>query len=73
MYLLPYIHLQAHPRDVETVTIKYTIYLLNYGRHNSSIVYKIYIVNYRYILLLSCYNLEYTLFLRIKKFIHRIK
>ena len=34
IYLLPYIHLQEHPKDVETVTIKYTIYLLNYRRHN---------------------------------------
>jgi len=30
IYLLPYIHLQEHPKDVETVTIKHTIYLLNY-------------------------------------------
>jgi hypothetical protein len=39
----------------------------------NTIVYKIYIINYQYIVILSCYNLEYTLFLEIKKFIHRIK
>jgi hypothetical protein len=51
----------------------YTTYLLNYRCHNNTIVYKIYIINYQYIMLLNCYNLEYILFLKIKKFIHRIK
>ena len=33
----------------------------------NTVVYKIYIINYQYIVLLSCYNLEYILFLKIKK------
>jgi len=34
MYLLPYMHLQVHPKDVETVTIQYTIYLFSYRQYN---------------------------------------
>jgi len=49
MCLLSYIHLQVHPKDVKTVTLQYTIYLLNYKRHNNITVYEIYTENYQYI------------------------
>jgi len=33
MYLFPYIHLQVQPKDVQTVTIQYTICLFKYRCH----------------------------------------